>query len=725
MKNKIMKTTIPTLLLALFMVVTVTIAPVVGAVAETQERTIYNPSVPTIGTAKTLLATATGTCGPIDLAIVLDDTGSMGGAIGNVVSEIPNIALAAQAASGGDLNVGFVTFGDNVVVKQPLGPDPGLALLLANLGTVGSGGGDAAEPSDEAKNTVTHNLGPGSRPDVLGNSIGSQIGDFSSPWRGAGTLKLAVLITDAPSNGFSEGQPGLDAYGSAPIFATHMANLGNDALGLGINWFDVFVPTAGDYDGQVASMTADATNSGGAFLQVAADGTGTGNAITKILDTCGHPTGISLSPATATNLVGTDHTVTATVADTAGVPQVGITVNFVVVSGPNAGTTGSAVTDASGIASFIYTGKGGVGTDTIQASFTDKNGVVVTSNTVTKDWTAPLGKISGLKFSDVNRNGVKDAGEPVLGGWTINLLDSKGNVIATTTTAAADGTYSFPNLADGTYTVEEVQQLGWMVTLPSTGTYSETITGGNAIPDVNFGNTNTGSISGLKFNDLNGNGKQDAGEPGLANWEIVLTDTSGASISAFTDGNGNYVFDPVVAGKYTLSEVVTLGWKQTFPAAPGTYSITVNAGDNLANNNFGNVKIDGKMTGGGSVFMKDGTRVTHGFELNCNTANTPNNLEVNWGKGNKFHLDTLKSAICYDDKAIVPNPPSAGFDTYVGSGAGSYNGVAGATAKWTFTDAGEPGKNDKATLLIMDAKGNVVLDVSGLLKNGNQQAHAP
>lgn len=55
---------------------------------------------------------------------------------------------------------------------------------------------------------------------------------------------------------------------------------------------------------------------------------------------------------------------------------------------------------------------------------------------------------------------------------------------------------------------------------------------------------------------------------------------------------------------------------------------------------------------------------------------------------------------------------------------GRYNGVPGATAKWTFTDAGEPGKNDTATITIVDAGGNVVLNVSGNLKNGNQQAHA-
>lgn len=129
----------------------------------------------------------------------------------------------------------------------------------------------------------------------------------------------------------------------------------------------------------------------------------------------------------------------------------------------------------------------------------------------------------------------------------------------------------------------------------------------------------------------------------------------------------------------------------------------------------------GRMTGGGSVFDSN-ERITHGFTLQCDETNGPNNLEVNWGKGNKFHLDSLTSATCANDPAIKPKPPSAGFDTYVGTGTGSVNGVSGATATWIFTDAGEPGKKDNATIVITDGSG-VVLSVSDNLRNGNQQAH--
>lgn len=93
------------------------------------------------------------------------------------------------------------------------------------------------------------------------------------------------------------------------------------------------------------------------------------------------------------------------------------------------------------------------------------------------------------------------------------------------------------------------------------------------------------------------------------------------------------------------------------------------------------------------------------------------------GEGNKFHLTSVTTAACVDSPAIAPNPPAAGFDTYIGTGTGAYNGVNGATIEWRLTDAGEPGKNDTATIVIKNGAGATVLSVSGKLQNGNHQAH--
>ncbi len=128
--------------------------------------------------------------------------------------------------------------------------------------------------------------------------------------------------------------------------------------------------------------------------------------------------------------------------------------------------------------------------------------------------------------------------------------------------------------------------------------------------------------------------------------------------------------------------------------------------------------LEGRMTGGGSVIDPVVGRVTHGFELHCDATEPPNNLEVNWG-GNRFHLETLTSAFCLDDPSIDPGQPAAPFDTYEGTGTGRCNGEP-ASIKWEFTDAGEPGVNDRAEISI---SGACTLTVSGTLERGNHQAH--
>jgi len=82
---------------------------------------------------------------------------------------------------------------------------------------------------------------------------------------------------------------------------------------------------------------------------------------------------ISLNPAIATNVVGTPHTICATVATISPAfiptnPLVGVTVTFAVTNGPNKGVLATSITGSNGVACFTYVGSGGVGTDTILAS---------------------------------------------------------------------------------------------------------------------------------------------------------------------------------------------------------------------------------------------------------------------------------------------------------------------------------------------------------------------
>jgi hypothetical protein len=99
-----------------------------------------------------------------------------------------------------------------------------------------------------------------------------------------------------------------------------------------------------------------------------------------------------------------------------------------------------------------------------------------------------------------------------------------------------------------------------------------------------------GSISGMKFNDSNGNGIKDKGESGLLNWTIVLKNSTGSILdTVMTDIDGNYTFSGLAGGNYTLEEVTQTGWKQTFPEAPGIYNVSLAAGENVIAKDFGNL----------------------------------------------------------------------------------------------------------------------------------------
>jgi len=131
----------------------------------------------------------------------------------------------------------------------------------------------------------------------------------------------------------------------------------------------------------------------------------------------------------------------------------------------------------------------------------------------------------------------------------------------------------------------------------------------------------------------------------------------------------------------------------------------------------------GRMTGGGSVFFGEPrVRVTRGFEIHCDLS-VPNNLEVNWQGGKKFHLIELTGAICTEDPNIIQYPPAAPFDTFEGWGIGKYNNHPGATIHFVFIDAGEPGSNDWASIEV-EYGGSEVLNVAGYIDMGNLQAHA-
>jgi hypothetical protein len=197
------------------------------------------------------------------------------------------------------------------------------------------------------------------------------------------------------------------------------------------------------------------------------------------------------------------------------------------------------------------------------------------------------GPISGTVFNDLNGSGVILPSNPGLPGFTVDVLDSSNNLIATTTTDTS-GSYGFV-LDPGTYTVQEVLQAGWIQTFPAPpGTYTATV-GSGSLSNLDFGNFQLVNVSGTVYNDLSDNGHLNPGEPGLPGWTVNLFDPVGDIIATTTtDASGSYSFVNLGPGTYTVQEVLQAGWNLTQPTPPGVYSFTASSGTNLTGADFGN-----------------------------------------------------------------------------------------------------------------------------------------
>jgi len=216
--------------------------------------------------------------------------------------------------------------------------------------------------------------------------------------------------------------------------------------------------------------------------------------------------------------------------------------------------------------------------------------------------------ITGTKYIDMNGNGVRDEGEPILPGWTI-ILEGVNVIFEGSSITDPNGLFSFSgNVTQGQYQLSEEQQVGWTQTAPVSsffdvfveldGTYRvfDGPRGENEENEVfvtDFGNFQDAVFAGYKWNDADGDGEwQDEGEnseSALEGWEIKAA--KGEEVrTAETDEDGFYefTFGSGDVGEWTISETPQEGWYQTLPAESGTYTFNVTSGAAEENKNFGN-----------------------------------------------------------------------------------------------------------------------------------------
>jgi uncharacterized repeat protein (TIGR01451 family) len=217
------------------------------------------------------------------------------------------------------------------------------------------------------------------------------------------------------------------------------------------------------------------------------------------------------------------------------------------------------------------------------------------------------GMIGNFVWQDTNANGIQDAGEPGISGVTVSLY--KNNVFDSSTTTSASGAYSFTLLDAGTYRLEfAIGGIIWFITplnaagsttandsnINSSGVTTDiTLNAGDINLTIDAGYYKKASVGDRIWSDIDSDGIQDAGEIGIPNVEVTITFPNLTTMETVTDANGNYLFEGLIPGTYTISiDPTTLpaNYQQSYErdgSLNGSVAVTLSSGDAITDVDFG------------------------------------------------------------------------------------------------------------------------------------------
>lgn len=201
-------------------------------------------------------------------------------------------------------------------------------------------------------------------------------------------------------------------------------------------------------------------------------------------------------------------------------------------------------------------------------------------------------------FNDRNGNGVYAKGEGFISGVSVTLTDEHGDSLTLTTTdGTPDGILEFANLPESAYTVSVTLPAGYGFTKKgNSGSAiddSATDTSASGVQDAGVCSVTAGSVtelaagvwktphaSGFCWNDLNGDGRYQNGEPAIAGVHVQLSgQKNGLQYETYSDADGNWYIDRLKPGFYDLYVDVPSGMMFTrYSAEGGKRSIFTNEG---------------------------------------------------------------------------------------------------------------------------------------------------
>jgi protocatechuate 3,4-dioxygenase beta subunit len=331
-------------------------------------------------------------------------------------------------------------------------------------------------------------------------------------------------------------------------------------------------------------------------------------------------------------------------------------------------------------------------------------------------------KISGFVYNDVNDNGFKETGEAPIAGTLLTLTgtDDLGAAVNKTVTTDSNGFYEFSGLRVGTYSVAETQPANFNDGKDSIGSAGGTVgndllsnivlkSGDNSINN-NFGELakpTTASIGDTVWSDCDGDGIQDGGsEKGLKNITVKLLNASGNVVATdVTDANGNYLFDGLTPGDYSISVVSPIGYKFTSQDQGGDDSkdSDVNASGNSIRTTL--------VAGENDLNWDAGLRPA--------SAGTGASVQFNFN-GNSGTDGTDGNILTFTDSASGLSVKASAFSQSKSTGTfeiaylGTYGGGLGVTDRYEGNGAGNEHTIDNTdghnNYVLFEFNQNVVLD---------------
>ena len=196
--------------------------------------------------------------------------------------------------------------------------------------------------------------------------------------------------------------------------------------------------------------------------------------------------------------------------------------------------------------------------------------------------------VTGRVFSDHSGDGAQDQSENGIGGVLISLISATGELMTTMT--SGDGSYSFDGVAPGLYTVQQTNPAGFSSTTPDQVAVLVPAEGSTSVV---FGDRPDGTVSGLVFNDLNGDGIRQRAEAGIGRVAITLWSDAGIIAAATTAADGAFVFTEVGVGAYRVKETDPQGFVST---TSNEGDISLSAGEPSASVSFGD-QLAGSVSG--------------------------------------------------------------------------------------------------------------------------------